>query len=148
MMSAQLVSIFVMFISGVAVGAIIDCTRILILQIPLKWMHQIAFIIEWIVWIALGVCTFYFLFFIKGGQWRVVDPLAQIAGIVAYEFIFQKIARFIGKLIVNIFIKPLFFIGHLIVSIISTLIRWIIAGIALIFRPITKLFKKYLLKSF
>ena len=80
-MSAQLVSMFLMFISGIAVGAVIDCTRTLIWQIPLKWVHQIATFIEWIIWILLGVCTFYLLFLIKGGQWRVVDPLAQIAGI-------------------------------------------------------------------
>ena len=144
MMSAQLVSILVMFISGIAVGAIIDCTRILILQIPLKWIHQIAFVIEWIIWLFLGICTFYFLFLIKGGQWRVVDPLAQIAGIVAYEFIFQRFIRFIGRMIVNILFKPVFYIVHFIVRILRTIIRWLIAGIMLLFRPITKLFKKYL----
>ena len=144
MMSAQLVSMFVMFISGIAVGAVIDCTRILIWQIPLKWVHQIATFIEWIIWILLGVCTFYLLFLIKGGQWRVVDPLAQIAGIVAYEFIFQRFIRFIGRMIVNILFKPVFYIVHFIVRILRTIIRWLIAGIMLLFRPITKLFKKYL----
>ena len=144
MMSAQLVSMFVMFISGIAVGAVIDCTRILIWQIPLKWVHQIATFIEWIIWILLGVCTFYLLFLIKGGQWRVVDPLAQIAGIVAYEFIFQRFIRFIGRMIVNILFKPVFYIVHFIVRILRTIIRWLIAGIMLLFSPITKLFKKYL----
>ena len=148
MMSAQLISIFSMFISGIAVGAVIDCTRILIWRIPFKWVHQMAFIIEWIIWLFLGICTFYLLFLIKGGQWRVVDPLAQIAGIVAYEFIFQKIIRFIGRMIVIIFIKPSYYVVLLIVRILRTFIRWIVAGIAFLLRPIIKLFKKYLLKSF
>ena len=148
MMSAQLVSMFLMFISGIAVGAVIDCTRTLIWQIPLKWVHKVAFFFEWLIWLFLGICTFYLLFLIKGGQWRVVDPLAQIAGIVAYEFIFQKIIRFIGRVIVTILIKPLYYVVRLIVGIVRTLIRWTIAGIVLLFRPITKLFKKYLLKSF
>ena len=148
MMSAQLISIFVMFISGIAVGAVIDCTRILIWQIPFKWVNQLAFIIEWIIWLLLGICTFYLLFLIKGGQWRVVDPLAQIAGIIAYEFIFQKIIRFIGRMIVIIFIKPSYYVVLLIVRIVRTFIRWIVLGIAFLLRPIIKLFKKYLLKSF
>ncbi len=144
MMSAQLVSIFVMFISGIAVGAVIDCTRYTVRQIPMQFFRSLATIIEWIVWVFLGICTFYFLFLIKGGQWRVVDPLAQIAGIVAYEFIFQKFIRFIGRLIVNILIKPFFYIGHLFVRFVRTIIRWIVAAIVLLTRPIWKLFKKYL----
>ena len=148
MMSAQLISIFMMFISGVTVGAIIDFTRIIIWQIPFKWVHQVAFVIEWIIWLFLGVCTFYLLFLIKGGQWRVVDPLAQIAGIIAYEFIFQKIIRFIGRIIFNIVFKPLYYVVHLVIRSIQTIIKWLFAGIALLLRPFTKLLKKYLLKSF
>ncbi|AWE05962.1 hypothetical protein DCE79_00390 [Lysinibacillus sp. 2017] len=148
MMSSQLVSIFVMFISGIAVGAVIDCTRYTVRQIPIQFLHRLATIIEWIVWAFLGICTFYFLFLIKGGQWRLVDPLAQIAGIIAYEFIFQKLIRFIGRLIVNILIKPFFYIGHLFVRIVRAIIRWIVKAIVLLNRPILKLFKKYLLKTF
>ena len=148
MMSAQLISIVTMFISGIAVGAVIDCTRILLWQIPLKWVHQLKSVIEWIIWLFLGICTFYLLFLIKGGQWRVVDPLAQISGIIAYEFVFQRMIRFVGRVILNIAIKPIYYVVHLIIRIIGTLIKWVIAGIVLLLRPFTKLFKKYLLKTF
>lgn len=148
MMSAQLVSILVMFISGIAVGAVIDCTRTVLNEIPSKIIRRFTYLVEWIVWIFLGICTFYFLFLVKGGQWRVVDPLAQIAGIFAYEFIFQKLARLIGRVFVNILIKPVFFMGHLIVRIIHNLIRILLKGIALLARPFYKFYKKYLAKSF
>lgn len=148
MMSAQLVSILVMFISGIAVGAVIDCTRTLLNEVPSKIMGRFTYLVEWTIWVLLGICTFYFLFVVKGGQWRVVDPLAQIAGIFAYEFIFQRIARFLGRVIVTILIKPIFFIVHLLVQIISSIIRILLKGIALLVRPIYKLYKKYLAKSF
>lgn len=148
MMSAQLVSILVMFMSGIAVGAVIDCTRTVLNEIPSKIMGRFTYIVEWIIWIFLGICTFYFLFLVKGGQWRVVDPLAQIAGILAYEFMFQKIARFFGRVIVSIVFKPIFFTLDLIVRIIFNLIRILLKGIAFLIRPIYKLYKKYLGKYF
>ncbi|MEK4423584.1 spore cortex biosynthesis protein YabQ [Solibacillus sp. FSL K6-1523] len=148
MMSAQLVSILVMFISGIAVGAVIDCTRTVLNEIPSKIMGRFTYIVEWIIWIFLGICTFYFLFLVKGGQWRVVDPLAQIAGIFAYEFIFQKIARFLGRVVINVLIRPILFIGHLIILIIRNVVYVILKSIALLVRPIYKLYKKYLPKSF
>lgn len=148
MMSAQLVSILVMFMSGIAVGAVIDCTRTVLNEIPSKIMGRFTYVVEWIIWIFLGICTFYFLFLVKGGQWRVVDPLAQIVGILAYEFMFQKIARFFGRVIVNIIFKPIFFILHLIVRVIFNLIRILLKGIAFLVRPIYKFYMKYLGKYF
>lgn len=139
MMSAQLISIFAMFISGIAVGAVIDCTRIVLRQIPSDIIRYLTTFIEWLIWLFLGVCSFYLLFLIKGGEWRVVDPLAQLAGIIAYEFIFQKIARFIGRLIVNILIKPFLFICQLIIRLINNIFRGVVAIILFLCRPINKL---------
>ena len=148
MMSAQLISILVMFISGVAVGAIIDCIRINVNRIPLKNIRRITWILEWIVWLILGVTTFYLLFIVKGGQWRVVDPLAQIAGIATYELLFQKIIRFVGRVCINLFVKPVFFIGHVVIKLVKNIIKLIIGIILFICRPFIKFFKKYLLKNF
>lgn len=142
MMSAQLVSIIVMFISGIAVGAVIDCTRTIFYNIPFKSVRYVKTFIEWFVWLALGVCTFYLLFLIKGGQWRVVDPLAQIAGIITYEFVLQRMFRFLGRVFVTLVIKPIYFVGHLIVRFIRTVLRWIVGFFVVLTRPIYKLFKK------
>ena len=147
-MSAQLVSIVVMFMSGIAVGAVIDAARIITIQIPFKFMRNIALLVEWLVWFFLAISTFYLLFLIKGGQWRFVDPLAQILGIISYELFFQNIIRFIGRVIVNIFIKPLYYIGHIFVAVIRKIIKFLIALCILITNPIIKVFKKYLLKTF
>ena len=144
MMSAQLVSIIVMFISGIFVGAIIDGTRTVLQMVPIAFIRRITVFLEWLIWLFLGVCTFYFLFLIKGGQWRVVDPLAQIAGIVTYEFIFQNFFRFTGRIMVNILIRPFYKIGHLFVRFIRSIVRIIVSFIVLLNRPLLKFFKKFL----
>lgn len=148
MMSAQLVSIITMFMSGIAVGMIIDCTRTILHQGPLPIIRKLALFIEWFIWIFLAIATFYLLFLIKGGQWRFVDPLAQVAGIISYELFFQKIARFIGRVIVLLFIKPLYYVGHAFVTIIRKIIKLFLAFVILLTNPIIKIFKKYLLKTF
>lgn len=147
-MSAQLVSIIVMFISGIAVGMVIDGTRIITRQFPIKFIRDIARYLEGLVWLLLAISTFYLLFLIKGGQWRFVDPLAQIVGMISYELFFQKMARFIGRLFVNIVIKPIYFIGHVFVVIIRKIIQFVIGLCLLLINPIFKFFEKYLLKSF
>nr|WP_255731565.1 spore cortex biosynthesis protein YabQ [Solibacillus sp. MA9] len=137
-----------MFISGIAVGMVIDGTRIITRQFPIKFIRDIARYLEALVWVLLAISTFYLLFLIKGGQWRFVDPLAQILGIISYELFFQNIARFIGRLFVNIVIKPIYFIGHVFVVIIRKIIQFVIALCLLIINPIFKFLKKYLLKNF
>lgn len=147
-MSAQLVSILVMFISGIAVGAIIDFIRINIRFIPLKNLRRVTWLFEWLVWLFLGISTFYLLFLVKGGQWRFVDPLAQIAGIVSYELFFQRSIRFIGRILYNLFIRPILFIGHVFAKIIGSIIKLVIAFFIFISYPIINIYRKYLSKHF
>ena len=144
MMSAQLVSIIIMFISGIAVGAAIDGTRTILGQVPFQFFHKIALLVEWLVWLFLAISTFYLLFLIKGGQWRFVDPLAQILGIISYELIFQNITRFIGRIIVNIFIRPLCYVGHVIFTIFRKFIRILMNFGVFITNPIFKIINKFL----
>lgn len=148
MMSAQLISIITMFMSGIVVGVVIDCTRTILHQGPLSILRKLTLFIEWFIWIFLAIATFYLLFLIKGGQWRFVDPLAQVAGIISYELFFQRIARFIGRVIVVLFIKPLYYIGHAFVAIIRKIMQFFVAFVLMLINPIIKIFKKYFLKTF
>lgn len=118
-MSAQLVSIFAMFISGIIIGIVIDFVRVMLNTLGI---HRIAYVIEWLVWIVLGICTFILLFFIKGGQWRAVDPMAQISGIFIYELLFQQIFRLMGRVLVNSIIKPIYFVGYVFFRVIEKII--------------------------
>ncbi|MEO4055544.1 spore cortex biosynthesis protein YabQ [Solibacillus sp. CAU 1738] len=147
--SAQLVSAVVMFLSGIVVGCVIDCARTIINTLPKKlWLRKITPIFEIIAWLFLGVCTFYFLYLIKGGQWRAVDPLFQLAGIFAYEMIFGRFFRFVGRVLVIIFIRPFLFIGHVVFRIVLFLFRFCVNIIKLLFTPITKLYTTFIRKRF
>lgn len=78
----QVVSILIMIISGLFVGAIVDSTRYLLSTLsPGSFIRKIGYGVELVVWVLLGALTFYILFIVKGGEWRLVDPLSQILGI-------------------------------------------------------------------
>lgn len=145
MISAQLVSIIVMFISGIIVGAVIDAIRG---TFQLFNIHRIIFILEWLVWIVLGALTFYLLFLVKGGDWRAVDPLAQIAGIAVYELLFQKIFRLIGRVLVNSILKPFYYIGHLFVFSVRRIIIILIKITKNLLSPIYRIFYKKMASIF
>lgn len=141
-MSAQLISTAVMFLAGIMVGAVIDCIRCMLLLLPKKSIiYKLSFLIELICWLILGIITFYFLFMLKGGEWRVVDPLAQLAGIIAYDLFFQPIFRFIGRMFIILMVKPVLFIVNFIFLIVRGVIRVFVRILNFLLRPITKLYK-------
>lgn len=141
-MSVQLISTAVMFLAGIMVGAVIDCIRCILLLLPKKSViYKLSFLIELICWLILGIITFYFLFMLKGGEWRVVDPLAQLAGIIAYDLFFQPIFRFIGRMFTVLMIKPVLFIVTFIFLIVRSVIRVFVRILNFLFRPIIKLYK-------
>lgn len=141
-MSVQLVSTFVMFLAGIMVGAVIDCIRHMTSSLPKKSIfYKLSPFIEIGFWIILGTVTFYFLFLIKGGEWRAIDPIAQIAGIIAYDLFFQRIMRFIGRIFVNIIIRPFLFVGHLVFLLIRKVIHIVVGIVRFIGRPFSKIYK-------
>ena len=141
-MSVQLISTAVMFLAGIMVGAVIDCIRYMLLLLPKKSViYKLSFFIELICWLILGIITFYFLFMLKGGEWRVVDPLAQLAGIIAYDLFFQPIFRFIGRMFIILMVKPVLFIVNFIFLIVRSVIRVFVRILNFLLRPIIKLYK-------
>ncbi|MBM7610104.1 hypothetical protein JOD29_003382 [Lysinibacillus composti] len=145
--SEQLVSIIIMIASGIVVGAVIDCIRsMLLLMSPKSLLRKITYGIELSVWALLGAITFYILFTVKGGEWRLVDPLAQISGIFLYEAVFQRFFRFLGRLFVILIINPIVFIINLILTIIKTTFKLLIRIILILLTPFIKLYKRFLPK--
>ncbi|MCM3389817.1 hypothetical protein M3649_16985 [Ureibacillus chungkukjangi] len=136
-----------MALSGLIIGAIIDCTRFSLSALSQKSiLKRMGYGVELIVWALLGALTFYILFTIKGGEWRLVDPLAQILGIFLYESVFQRYFRFIGRVFVLLIIKPIIAIIKLIKNIIFHTIRLVIRIILIILLPFRKIYNKFLKK--
>lgn len=139
----QLVSILIMTLSGILIGAIIDGTRSFLSAIsPNSFLRKIAYGVELLVWALLGAITFYILFLVKGGEWRLVDPLAQVLGIFLYESFFQPLFRFLGRVFIIIIIKPIFLLVKFVISIIKMIIRLIIRIITILMWPFYKIYTK------
>lgn len=148
-MSVQLLSTAFMFLAGIMVGAVIDCIRYTLSLFPKKSViYKLSFFIELACWLILGTISFYLLFILKGGEWRVVDPLAQIAGIISYDLFFQPIFRFMGRIFTLLIIKPVLFTVTFIFLTVRTVILVFVRILKFLFRPITKIyviFKKWAL---
>lgn len=139
----QFLSIVIMTLSGILVGAVIDATRIYISAFsPKSFLRKFSVLLEIFIWALLGVGTFYIIFLIKGGEWRLVDPLSQILGIFLYESFFQPFFRFIGRMFILLIINPILAIIGFIISVIKGIIKLFIRIIIVVLKPFYKLLLK------
>ena len=143
----QVVSILIMVLSGLLVGATIDFIRYFLSILSRKSiLRKMGYGVELFVWALLGALTFYILFNVTGGQWRLVYPLAQISGIFLYEAIFQPVFRFVGRVFILLIIKPILFIFKLSLRVIVGFIKLVLRIILIVLKPFkiiyTKLFGK------
>lgn len=141
----QVVSMLIMALSGLLVGAIIDCVRFTLGALsPKSILRRMGYGVELIVWAVLGGLTFYILFTIKGGEWRLVDPLAQILGIFLYESIFQPYFRFAGRVFILLVIKPIIAIIKFIFYVIRGIIGLVIRIVVILLTPFYMIYNKFL----
>jgi len=143
-LSHQTVSIVVMFFSGLIIGATIDAFRFFWLYRKTTRLYKVHRFFEIFLWIGFGIATFYLLFLIKGGVWRLIDPIAQFFGIYAYEKIMKRPFRAIGRVLNFIIIRPIKWLGFLIFGSIRFILNFIINIIKFLLKP----FIKPLLKKF
>ena len=144
----QVVSILIMVLSGLLIGTTVDFIRYIISNLNQKSiLRKMGYGVELFVWALLGALTFYILFTFKGGQWRLIDPLAQILGIFLYESLFQPYFRFVGRVFRMLIIKPIIFIIHLIFRILKNILKLPIRIIFIILTPFRKLYTKFVEKK-
>ncbi|MEG0260717.1 MAG: spore cortex biosynthesis protein YabQ [Lysinibacillus sp.] len=145
--SEQFIQLVVMVMSGIIVGFVIDSTRLIVVAAPKKsHLRKMAVVLELFVWLALGGTTFYLLFWLKDGAWRIIDPLAQLLGIFLYQTFLQSFFRFIGRMFVLIVLRPILWLARLIVFIIRKVFQVVIGLIIIILRPFVKIYS-YLLNT-
>ncbi len=113
-LSVQFLSLLAMIGTGIVAAAFIDMIgtgnahagRKSIIWRRAAWL-------EFIGWIIVGCWTFYVLFLVRDGAWRIYDPFAQLSGMLLYVSFFYKPSRFIGRLLLFVFVKPLWFLIRL-----------------------------------
>lgn len=148
-LSVQFLSLLAMIGTGIIAAAFLDMIGIGTRQAGKKSiLRRRAAWFEGIGWVVAGCWTFYILFLVRDGTWRIYDPFAQLSGMLLYVSLFHKPIRFLGRIVRALVLKPLWFIVHLIVLIVRKMIRFTVEIIVLPFRPIDKLFRKYFKNRF
>lgn len=141
-LSVQFLSLLAMIGTGVVAGAFMDMIGTGTAHARKKsFIRKRAAWLEMIGWIVVGCGTFYILFLVRDGAWRMYDPFAQISGLLLYASFFYKPFRLLGRIILVIFIKPLWFIVQLFISIIRQVFRLMIKIVVFLFTPFVKLFR-------
>jgi hypothetical protein len=142
-LSLQFVSLLLMMVSGILIGAIIEGTRFLTESFSKRsFVFKYRIGIEIIIWTSLGLGTFLLIYEVRDGIWRVYDPLAQLLGILLYEKIFQPAFRLAGRIFLRLIVKPIWFIVHALFVVFGKLISFIILIIFAITKPFRVIYKK------
>lgn len=142
-LSLQFLSLLLMIASGILVGAIIEGTRFVTESFSKRsFVYKYRVGLEIIIWISLGLGTFYLLYEVRDGIWRIYDPLAQIVGILLYEQLFQPIFRLAGRIFLSLIVKPIWFIIRLFITIIRKIIQLIVIIVLFITKPFQYVYKK------
>ena len=64
-------------------------------------IRKYAVVLEVIGWVFVGCGTFYVLFLVRDGAWRMYDPFAQISGMLLYASFFYRPFRFLGRILLT-----------------------------------------------
>ncbi|MEK5040528.1 spore cortex biosynthesis protein YabQ [Sporosarcina sp. FSL K6-3457] len=141
-LSVQFLSLLAMIGTGIVAGAFMDMIGTATGHAGKKsFIRKHAVWFEGIGWVIAGCGTFFILFLVRDGAWRMYDPFAQISGLLLYASFFYKPFRLLGRIILLVFIKPLWFIARLVISIIRQIFRILIKAVVFLFTPFVKLFR-------
>ncbi|XUX07151.1 hypothetical protein QM454_06285 [Sporosarcina sp. UB5] len=105
-------------------------------------IRKYAVPIEVVGWIVIGCASFYVLFIVRDGAWRMYDPVAQICGLLLYASVFHRPFRFVGRILNMLIIKPIWFIIRLVAKIIYYLYKVIVKIVSFLLTPFIYLYNK------
>ncbi|WP_348539041.1 spore cortex biosynthesis protein YabQ [Sporosarcina oncorhynchi] len=142
-LSVQFLSLLAMIGTGIVAGAFMDLIGTGIDKSSKRSiLRKYSAVIEVIGWVLIGCASFYVLFIVRDGAWRMYDPFAQVSGILLYASIFHRPFRFFGRLINFLIIRPILFVILLVVRIIRVIIRLIVKLLRVISVPFVYLYNK------
>lgn len=76
------------------------------------------------------------------------DPVAQVSGLLLYASFFYRPFRLLGRIVLLLVVKPLWFLIRLIVSIVRQIIRLLMKILSVLVLPFVKLFRLISMKGF
>ena len=148
-LSVQFLSLLAMIGTGIVAAGFIDMIGTGTAHAGKKSIiRRRAAVLEVFGWILVGCWSFYILYLVRDGEWRIYDPFAQLSGLLLYTSFFHKPFRFFGRILLILFIKPLWFIIHGIFMIIGWIIRLFIRVIDFLISPFVEIFHRFHRKHF
>lgn len=148
-LSVQFLSLLAMIGTGIAAAAFIDMIGTGTASAgKTSFIRRHSTVFEVIGWTIAGCWTFLILYIVRDGGWRIYDPFAQVSGILLYASVFHKPIRSVGRIILILFVKPLWFIISTFFSMIWKLLHFFLKIVFLLFTPFVKLFGKLKGKHF
>lgn len=141
--SYQFLSLLAMIASGVATGFLVESFRDITSSIrPKSFLRKYRYILEILLWTTLGLASYVLLFYLRDGNWRIYDPIAQIAGIGCYGLWFRSPLLVVRRIFVRLIIQPVWWVIYHVLLIIQYIIRIIVRIIRIIISPVIKIIKK------
>lgn len=142
-LSVQFLSLLAMIGTGIGAGAFMDLIGTGIDKVGKKSMiRRYAVLLEVIGWILIGCASFYVLFVVRDGAWRMYDPFAQVSGMLLYASIFHRPFRFFGRIVNMLILKPIVFVIFLVIRIIRTFFRLIVKIVMVLATPFMYVYNK------
>lgn len=143
-LSVQFLSLLAMIGSGIIAAAAIDVIGTGISHMKQRsFMRRYRTFFEVCVWLFAGIWSFMILYYVRDGAWRIYDPLAQLSGLLLYISFFYRPFRILGRLILYIVIKPIWFVFYTIFIMIKALLTFIYRLFILLLSPFILIFSKF-----
>ncbi|ARD48465.1 hypothetical protein SporoP37_10050 [Sporosarcina sp. P37] len=141
-LSVQFFSLLAMIGTGIAAGIVMDLFGTIVAASDKRsFIKRWAFWFECMVWIGLGIGAFLVLIMVRGGAWRMYDPVAQISGLLLYAAVFYHPARFAGRLLLLVVLRPIWLIIRLVFLTCRRIIYLIVSVLSLIMSPFIRIAK-------
>ncbi len=148
-LSVQFISLLVMIGTGIIAGAIIDHFQMLNIARHTKRSARLLYVsIEVMVWILVGCWTFYVLYKVRDGAWRIYDPLAQLSGLFLYMSFFYKPIRLMSSIVYMMLIRPILLCMRIVWKVIKVFLNMIKRPFIFLYRLINRIFSRIIRNPF
>nr|WP_075620332.1 spore cortex biosynthesis protein YabQ [Paenisporosarcina indica] len=132
-----------MIASGVATGFLVESFRDGCRALrPRAFLRRYQGFFEILLWLILGFASFYLLFYLRDGSWRIYDPCAQVVGIILYELWFRRPMLAGRHVFFRIVVFPIWWIIKLVFSILRQIFRIIVNIFLVLMWPFIKVTQK------
>ncbi|MDV6378980.1 hypothetical protein ORD22_12220 [Sporosarcina sp. GW1-11] len=141
-LSVQFFSLLAMIGTGIVAGVIMDLFGTIIAACDRRsFIRRRALWFELVVWILLGIGAFWILMIVRDGAWRMYDPVAQVCGMFFYVAIFHYPFRLIGRVLLLVVIRPVWYAIRLVWLLIQRINQVFVYILSLILSPVVLLLK-------